>query len=96
MDGQMYLIGGGAQSQATRAVMATLAQRSLLIPNDAETVATGACVQAAVAYEQSDHAQVAERWSLGQGTMVPVPEAKDGDEPVEDIRERYRKEAMLR
>ena len=96
MDGQLYLIGGGAQSLATRSVMATLAQRSLLVPDAAETVATGACVQAAVVYEQSDHAQVAERWSLGQGTMVPVPQAKDGDEPVADIRERYRTESMLR
>ena len=96
MDGQMYLIGGGAQSQATRSVMATLAQRSLLVPDAAETVATGACVQAAVVYEQSDHAQVAERWSLGQGTMVPVPDAKPDDDPVTDIRERYRTEAMLR
>jgi len=54
------------------------------------------CVQAAVVYEQSDHAQVAERWSLGQGTMVPVPEEKGGDELVADIRECYRTEAMLR
>ena len=53
-------------------------------------------MQAAVVYEQSDHAQVAERWSLGQGTMVPVPDAKPDDDPVTDIRERYRTEAMLR
>lgn len=96
MDGQMYLIGGGAKLQASRSVMATLAQRTLLVPDAAETVATGACVQAAVVYEQSDHAQVAKRWSLGQGTRVPVPDAKDSDEPAADIRERYRTEAMLR
>ena len=96
MNGQLYLIGGGAQSQATRSVMATLAQRSLIVPDAAETVATGACVQAAVAFEQSDHALVAERWSLGQGTEVPVPDAKDGDEAVADIRERYRTEALKR
>ena len=96
MDGQLYLIGGGAQSQATRSVMATLAQRSLVVPDAAETVATGACVQAAVVFEQSDHAQVAQRWSLGQGTMVTVPDAKAGDDAVADIRERYRTESLQR
>ena len=96
MDGQLYLIGGGSQSEATRSVMATLAQRSLVVPDAAETVATGACVQAAVVFEQSDHAQIAERWSLGQGTVVSVPDAKQNDEAVEDVRGRYRKEASLR
>ena len=76
--------------------MATLAQRSLVVPDAAETVATGACVQAAVVFEQSDHAQVAQRWSLGQGTMVPVPDAKAGDDAVADIRERYRMESLQR
>lgn len=61
LDGQMYLIGSGAQSEATRTVMATLAKRSLVIPDAAETVATGACVQAAVVFEQSNHAEIAER-----------------------------------
>jgi len=101
MDGQLYLIGGGSQSSATRSVMATLAQRSLVVPNAAETVATGACVQAAVVFEQSisdqsNHREVAERWSLGQGTMVPVPDSKPDDELVEDVRERYRMEASQR
>jgi len=96
MDGQLYLIGGGAQSKATRSVMATIAQRSLVVPDAAETVATGACVQAAVVYEQSDHAEVAERWSLGQGAMVEVPDTQPEDESVADIRERYRAEALQR
>lgn len=68
--GTMHLVGGGAKSFAYRQRLAELAQRSVLVPDAEETVATGAALQAAVVYSVGTFAEVANAWGLGQGVTV--------------------------
>ncbi|MEQ8840763.1 MAG: xylulokinase [Acidimicrobiales bacterium] len=63
-DGRLHLVGGGAQSRAYRGVVADLFDGSVVVPHDDETVATGACVQAAWAH--GGRAATA-GWTLGAG-----------------------------
>ncbi|MDH3293227.1 MAG: xylulokinase [Acidimicrobiia bacterium] len=70
LDGRTFLIGGGARSAAYRRIIADLSGREIIVPDDDETVATGAAVQAAVVVGQGDFAEVAERWGLGGGQTV--------------------------
>ena len=65
--GTLHLVGGGSQSPAYRAVVADLRGAPIRIPTDDETVATGACVQAARVH--GGPAAVAE-WDLGSGVDV--------------------------
>ena len=65
--GTLHLIGGGAQSQAYRAVIADLHGAVIRVPADDETVATGACVQAARVHAGSAGADA---WDLGSGVDV--------------------------
>ena len=72
--GRLLLTGGGARSAAYQQVLASLAGRPVLVPEAPETVATGACVQAAAVAGQELPEVVAKRWHLGQGaTVSPVP-----------------------
>lgn len=76
--GRFFLIGGGARAAAFRDTFAGLSGRPLIVPHTSETVATGACVQAAVVAGCGSFHEVAERWGLGAGDVVeraPLPEA---------------------
>ena len=70
MDGRIFLVGGGSRSVAYRQRCADLAGRSIVVPDTDETVATGAAVQAAAVASGEPLDAVAERWSLGRGTVV--------------------------
>ncbi len=69
VDGDLHLIGGGAKSSAYRTVMADLHGAPIAVPSASETVATGACVQAAVVAGH-DVGEVAGEWALGEGETV--------------------------
>jgi len=68
-DGKLHLIGGGAQSPAYRRIVAELSEASVMVPTVSETVAAGACVQAAwvVGHEIGE---IAGEWGLGEGEVV--------------------------
>ena len=70
LGGRTFLIGGGAKSAAYRRIMADLSQRQLTIPDDDETVATGAALQAAVVAGHGSFVDMADRWSLGHGSLI--------------------------
>jgi xylulokinase len=67
-DGPLVLVGGGARSPAYRRVLADLSGRPVLVPDAAETVATGACVQAAAVLLGRPLHEVQAAWGLGGGT----------------------------
>jgi xylulokinase len=68
--GRLTLVGGGARSRAYRQVLADLSGRVVHVPDAAEQVATGACVQAAAVASGADFADIADRWTLGAGDLV--------------------------
>jgi xylulokinase len=70
VDGRIFLVGGGSRSAAYRQRCADLAARSIVVPDTDETVATGAAVQAAAVVGGDRLEHVAERWSLGRGTVI--------------------------
>ena len=69
-DGPLVLVGGGARSAAFRSVLADLSGRTVVVPDIAEAVATGACVQAAATLLGRPLADVQADWSLGGGSLV--------------------------
>ena len=67
VDGRrIVLVGGGARSPPT-AILADLSGQPVVVPEDAEHVATGACVQAAALLHGADVAEIADAW---KGTPV--------------------------
>ncbi len=68
--GRLLLTGGGARAEAYRRALADLAGRPVVVPDTDETVATGACVQAAAVAGGESLGAVAARWSLGAGQVV--------------------------
>lgn len=90
LSGRFFLIGGGAKSKAYQTVFASLGDREIIVPDTDETVATGACVQAAACATSETHADIAQRWGLGSGKHVAIPEPRPGDQSSSDIRDRYR------
>jgi len=69
VDGDLFLIGGGAKSPAYRRIVADLHGAPVVIPNVSETVAAGACVQAAwMAGHQIG--EIAGEWGLGEGQVI--------------------------
>ena len=76
-DGTLHLIGGGAHSAAYRQLVADLHGAPITVPDDDETVATGACVQAA-AVLGDDASAVARAWRLGAGPTVEPGPVADG------------------
>ena len=70
VDGRIFLVGGGSRSAAYRQRCADLARAAIVVPDTDETVATGAAVQAAAIARGETLEAVAERWSLGVGTIV--------------------------
>ncbi len=84
--GRFFLIGGGSRAASFRDAFAGLSGRDLIVPDADETVATGACVQAAVVAGLGTFAEVADRWGLGAGERIErEPMAEAGA-----IREAYR------
>ena len=75
--GRTLLVGGGARSSAYRRVLADLSGRPVLIPPTGESVATGACVQAAAVVGGADPADVAESWDTGLAMTVDPDESVD-------------------
>ena len=66
----VLLVGGGARSAAFRQVVTELCDLPVSMTNADEAVATGACVQAAAIADGISHAEVAERWGLGEATPL--------------------------
>jgi xylulokinase len=78
------LVGGGARSAAYRQVVAELCELPVSLADADEAVATGACVQAAAIALGVAHAEVAQRWGLGDSTPLDAP----GGDPA-GVRTRY-------
>ncbi|MFV0316891.1 MAG: xylulokinase [Microthrixaceae bacterium] len=57
VDGALILVGGGARSEAYRQRLADLARRTVVVPQEAESVAAGAAVQAAAVAEATASAR---------------------------------------
>jgi xylulokinase len=84
----VVLTGGGARSAAYRAVFADLCELPLGTSNADEAVAAGACVQAAAVALGVSHAEVIERWRLGNESPL-APSGAVGDALRGEIRQRY-------
>lgn len=87
--GRLFLVGGGARSTAYRQRLADLTGSDVVVPNDDETVAVGAAVQAAAIATGIDGAAVAAQWQLGAGITI---KPREGIDPAH-ARERYRLQA---
>ncbi|MCP4960942.1 MAG: xylulokinase [Actinomycetia bacterium] len=70
VSGRCFLVGGGSRSIAYRQRAADLRNSPVTIPNDDEVVATGAAVQAAMAYLQVSLETISQQWGLGAGHRV--------------------------
>ena len=90
--GRLLLIGGGARSAAYRQRAADLRNAPVIVPDDDETVAVGATVQAAAIYTNSSFGTVADSWNLGEG--VTVMPATDASEATERYRTAARRSAQ--
>ena len=74
--GRLLLIGGGARSAAYRQRAADLRNAPVTVPDEDETVAVGAAVQAAAISTGSALAAIADAWNLGEGvTIAPTSDA---------------------
>jgi xylulokinase len=83
--GRVVLTGGAARSTAVRRVLAGLCDVGVAGPAVEESVAAGACVQAAAVLEQVDPLAVAARWGLTAGAAIePV-----GAGGAAEVREAY-------
>lgn len=83
--GRLFLVGGGARSIAYRRVLADLSGSEVIVPRGEESVATGACVQAAAVARGCSVDQVMHEWGLDGGYVVEPRETPQR----EDIRTRY-------
>jgi xylulokinase len=72
---RLALVGGGARSAAYRQVLADLAQRPVAVfGHEAEHVAAGACVQAAMVLHQTGADEVVGAWGLHRDVTVVDPQ----------------------
>lgn len=87
LGGRLVLLGGGARSAAYRRVLADLSGRPVIVlPDDVEPVALGACVQAAAVHHGQTPEAVAAGWGLHrQGSATEPDPAVD----AAGIREAY-------
>jgi xylulokinase len=69
-DGNIVLVGGGARSFAYQRVLADLSGRPVVVPDEPEHVAAGACIQAAAVLRARDITEVARAWDLARGAVV--------------------------
>lgn len=87
--GRLLLIGGGSRSAAYRQRAADLGGAPVTVPDDDETVAVGAALQAAAISTDSPLGAVAQAWNLGEGMSIdPATDATN-------VRDRYRVAAGL-
>jgi xylulokinase len=84
----IFLTGLRARSRVVREVLADLCDMPVSVTSVEESVATGACLQAAATVLDVDHAEVAERWRLG-GAAPVAPSGTVGDALRGDVRGRY-------
>jgi len=77
LDGEVYLIGGGAKSQAYQQRAADLLGRSISVPATEELVAAGAAAQAAAVVAHQPIGEVLERWRE-HDPLVVSPTSSDG------------------
>lgn len=85
---EIVLTGGGARSAAVRQVLADLCEFPVAASSVDESVAAGACVQAAAALLDVEHTEVAQRWGLGSAAPV-APSGTVGDALRGEVRGRY-------
>ena len=78
-DGSIRLVGGGARSAAFQRVVADLSGRPVLVPDESDHVAAGACAQAAAALHERDISDVAHAWGLARGPMIEPDARADRD-----------------
>ena len=76
-DSDIVLVGGGARSKAFQRVVADLSGRTVVVPDAAEHVAAGACVQAAAVLRSRDPADVAREWNLARGATIEADHKVD-------------------
>ena len=70
VDGRRFLVGGGARSAAYRQIVADLSQAPVVVVEDDELVALGACVQAAARATGRPITEIQAVWPLGRGTEI--------------------------
>jgi len=75
--GRLFLAGGGSRSRAYQRVIADLAQRPVLVPDEPEAVAAGACAQAAALLTGATPTDVAAGWNLANGSIVEPDHSVD-------------------
>jgi xylulokinase len=69
-NGRVVLLGGGARSKAFRRVFADLLQHPVVVCDEAEHVAAGACIQAAAVLHGCDIEAVQQAWMLDAGSTI--------------------------
>jgi xylulokinase len=87
--GRLWLVGGGARSEAYRRIVAELAARPVHVPRGDELVARGACVQAAAVLHGRTFEEMADAWSLRDADVV-VPGGLMASASVRDAYARCR------
>ena len=70
--GPIILVGGGAKGRIWQHVIGRISGRELLIPRTEELVAWGAAAQAAAILTGESAVDVARRWKISDGAMVPA------------------------
>jgi xylulokinase len=97
--GSLFLVGGGSRSHAYQQVVADLAQMEVTVSSEPETVAAGACVQAASVVAACYMSQVIEAWGLRKGSLVSPGDGASGRSAsmrgvtAQEVRERFRRVA---
>jgi xylulokinase len=85
---RLALVGGGARSAAYRHILADLVQLPVAVfGHEAEHVAAGACVQAAMALHQTSADEVVEAWGLHRDATIVDPQL--APERAAEVRARY-------
>ncbi len=84
-DGRLLLTGGGARFASVRRALASLTGRPVEVADLNESVAAGACVQAAAIALGEPHRVVRAGWSIGTASVTDPDPAVDAAE----LRARY-------
>jgi xylulokinase len=69
--GRLVVVGGGVRSPLYPKLLADLAQRPVEVPDAAEHVARGACIQAAAALGGGDVADISRAWTPARSVVEP-------------------------
>lgn len=91
VDGVLSLVGGGARSSAYRSIVADLWGAPIRVPEVDESVAAGACVQAAAIAGGDTVRAVSAAWDLGVGPTVKPR----GDVDADGVRRAYAEAAAV-